>query len=121
MEPSHLPPFPPDLGFDLKNQTIEDLRILWRCSRRTITNRIRKIRDLLGTRVGTFYTADQVIIMCLIWEPPDKYYHFFKWMEVNGWKDYYAKKHKLEKWLDPQTRSKLLAERYGHEDKGKKK
>ncbi len=121
MESANLPPFPQNLGFEIKNQSIEDLSVLWDCSRRTLTERIRRIRDLLGARLGTLYTADQVIIMCLIWEPPEKYYNFFKWMEVNGWKEYYAKKHKLEDWLDPDTRTKLFAERYVDKGKEKKK
>lgn len=111
MDNSDLPSIPPHLGFEFKNQTIDNLAKLWSISRRTMTDRLRIFRDLLGARVGQDYTADQVIIMCLLWEPPEVYYAAYRWMEVNGWKDFIAKKYRLEKYLDPHTRNKLIEER----------
>jgi hypothetical protein len=121
MDNPNLPPFPTDLGFKFKDHTIEELSILWDCSRRTMTDRLAKIRDLLGTRIGQDYSSDQVIIMSLVWVPPEKYYNAIKWMEVNGWKDYFAEKYRLHKWLDPETRNILLAERFGRKQEKKKK
>jgi hypothetical protein len=120
MDNLDLPSIPPDLGFEFKNHTIENLKDLWGCSRRTMTDRLRKIRDLLGARVGQDYSADQVIIMCLLWEPPEAYYSAYRWMEVHGWKDFIAKKYRLEKYLDPKMRSKLIEERYSKKKHTKK-
>ena len=112
MDIHSLPPFPTDLGFEFKSQTLDELRTLWGCSKRTLCTRISKVRDLLGVHVGKLYTPEQIIIMCLIWEPPNKYYNAFQWMEVSGWKEYYAKKYNMEEWLDPIKRNILLAERF---------
>ena len=116
-----LPAIPPDLGFEFKNHTIENLAELYEVSRRTMTGRLRKIRDLLGARVGQDYSADQVIIMCLLWDPPENYYTAYRWMEVHGWKDFIAKKYRLEKYLDPLVRSKMIEERYRRNKKKKPK
>ena len=111
MDDLDLPTIPPDLGFVFKNHTIERLHELWNCSRRTMTKRLSKFRDLLGVRIGQEYSADQVIIMCMIWEPPEAYYHAFKFMETHGWTKFIAMKYKLEKLLDHNEREKLIKER----------
>jgi|GEM_PF-4764262 len=95
MDNLDLPMFPPDFGFPFKDHTVEELCELFNCKRRTLFERLEKIRPFLGKRIGNDYHAEQVIVMCLLWTPPTKYFNAIKWMELHGWAEYYKGKFNL--------------------------
>lgn len=86
------PGLPENLGFPFRHHTITELMELWDMSRSSLFGKIKQFRHIIGPSLGKRYSAEQVIIMCFLWEPPEKYYQFIIWLELNGMKEHYFKK-----------------------------
>lgn len=93
---ANLPELPANLDFTFSPHTVDDLAEVWRTNRRTIFRRLSDIRPIIGKPVNKCYTPMQVLIMCFIWDTPQKYYRTIIWMQTHGYDKYFAKKYGFE-------------------------